>query len=117
MPFHISRQRLAVLKTTLRNISPAIGSSHANEALAFAFGYKTHASLLAALGNSDDANLEVEFHSDRLLERLEQLDYGFSPYTLQQISMLMHEAWKGEAMVRFRDAAAHPANDNDSNSH
>jgi hypothetical protein len=27
--------------------------------------------------------------------------------------MLMHEAWKGEALTRFQDAAANPANDND----
>jgi hypothetical protein len=112
MPLHISRRRLAVLKTTLRNISPAIGSSHADEALAFALGFKTYASLLAVLRDLPDA--ETEFYSARLIERLEQLGYGFAPPTAQRISMLALEAFSGKVMTRLQDAASHPANDNDS---
>lgn len=114
MPLHISRRRLAVLKTTLRNISPAIGSSHADEALAFALDYKTHASLLAALSDlTSDAELQTEFHPARLIERLEQFGYGFAPPIAQRISMLALEAFSNEVVARLQDAAAHPANDND----
>lgn len=115
MPLHISRRRLAVLKTTLRNISPAIGSSHADEALAFALNYNTHASLLAALGDLKEAELETEFRPARLIERLEQLGYGFAPATAQRISMLALEAFTGEVMASLKETASHPANDNDGN--
>lgn len=112
MAFQLSRRRLAVLKTTLRNISPAIGSSHADEALAFALGFKTHASLLARLSGLDDAELTVEFAPPHLIERLEQLGYGFAAPVAQQILMLLNAAFSHEIMVSIREAAAHPANEN-----
>lgn len=113
MAFHLSRRRLAVLKTALRDISPAIGSSHADEALAFAFGFRTHAGLLAKFGSLDDAEIEAEFEPPRLIDRLEQLGYGFAPPVAQQISRLWGEASIREVMVSLQEAAAHPANDND----
>lgn len=113
MAFQLSRRRLAVLKTTLRNISPAIGSSHADEALAFALGFKTHASLLARLSGLDEAEIAAGFEPPRLIERLEQLGYGFAPPVAQQISRLLTALINHEVMARLQDAAAHAANDND----
>lgn len=113
MAFPLSRRRLAVLKTTLRNISPAIGSSHADEALAFALGFKTHASLLARLSGLDDVEIAAEFEPPRLIERLEQLGYGFASPVAQQISRLLSVAIiNHEVMASLQDAAAHAANDN-----
>lgn len=112
MAFPLSRRRLAVLKTTLRNISPAIGSSHADEALAFALGFKTHASLLARLSGVDDAEVSAEFEPPRLIARLEQLGYGFEPPVAHQISRLRSVAFSREILAGLQEAAAHPANDN-----
>lgn len=112
MPLHMSRRRLAVLKTTLRNISPAIGSSHADEALAFAMGFKTHASLLAAMAEAGNGELELSFADDRMTSRLEELGYAFTPDILRRFSQLISEAFAEEVMILLRDAASSAANDN-----
>ncbi|MEO8684140.1 MAG: hypothetical protein ABI414_04780 [Devosia sp.] len=112
MPLHISRRRLAVLKTTLRIISPAIGSSHADEALASALGFKTHASLLAALADRANGELELTFTEDRMMSRLHELGYAFTPDILRRFSHLIREAVEEESIILLRDAASKVANDN-----
>lgn len=111
-PMKISRQRLALLKTALRNISPAVRSSHADEALAFAMGFGTHASLLAALDKVEGRELDVPFEPDQLVKRLETLGYAFAPGLFNPFSALIGEAFMEQAMALLRDAASRAANDN-----
>ncbi len=48
-------ERRSVTKKALRSEYPDIGSSHADEALAASFGFKTHASMLHILRQVDVA--------------------------------------------------------------
>ena len=68
----------------------------------------------ASLGRLHEATIEAEFVPQRLVERLEQLNYGFSPSVLQRISLLLHEALSEVVMTSLREAAAYAANDNTS---
>lgn len=112
LPMKISRERLALLKTELRNIAPAVGSSHANEALAFAMGFKTYASLLASMSEKQSSHLDVSFDLDRLIERLGTLGYLFTKPKIEGIVRAVRTVFEDDTMSGIREMASRHANDN-----
>jgi len=74
--FIFSAANVAALKKALRNEYPNIRSSHADEALAASFGFKTHAAMLIVLRQLDGAaRLIVGVDHVQLAVRLAQLGY------------------------------------------
>lgn len=74
--FIFSAANVAALKKALRNEYPDIGSSHADEALAASFGFKTHAAMLHVLRQVDDAaRMIVGVDHVQLAVQLVQLGY------------------------------------------
>jgi hypothetical protein len=71
----ISESALAHLKKALRNDFVDEKSSHLSEALATALGFKTHASLLAAVSKEVDDPPIVLLNTERFVERL--TDFGY----------------------------------------
>jgi len=70
----LTRENHDALKDALRGSCPDIGSSHASEALACAFGFRTHAALLNASGAFEGPNpLLVRACDIRLATRLLEL--------------------------------------------
>jgi hypothetical protein len=65
---------LGSLKNALRDRLPEVKSSHLSEAVAAAFGFRTHASLLAYLKEGGELTF-VRFDALCLITRLEQLGY------------------------------------------
>ena len=75
VPF--AQSELASLKKALRTEYPHVSSSHLSEAIAAALGFRTHASLLAALpATSDDPDF-VLLDDDAFEARL--IDFGHPP--------------------------------------
>lgn len=64
----LTRRNVAALKSSLIEAFPEIGSGHADEALAAGIGFRTHASLLAALRAQANAQVTVVL-SEKLVER------------------------------------------------
>lgn len=68
---------MAFTKVELRKSMPHVKSSHLSEVLAFALGYRTQASLLAGIGNTDQCSPQVRaLKSEKLSERLASLGYS-----------------------------------------
>ena len=62
---------LAFIKTRVRYTSPHLKSGHVTEALASACGFRTHASMLAAIGGASKVHPVLqEFMPERFYERL-----------------------------------------------
>jgi hypothetical protein len=72
-PFN--RSGIAALKSHIRAARPEIKSSHVDEALAFAFGFRTHAALLAALDQLGNTHLHAQANHVWLALRLHQFGY------------------------------------------
>lgn len=74
--FIFSSANVAALKKALRNEYPDIGSSHADEALAASFGFKTHAAMLHILRQvGEAARMIVGVDHHQLAVRLVELGY------------------------------------------
>lgn len=74
--FIFSSVNVAALKKALRSEFPEVGSSHADEALAAAFGFKTHAAMLQILRQvGDSARIIIGVDHYRLALRLIELGY------------------------------------------
>lgn len=74
--FRFSSANIAALKKELREKHPRIGSSHADEALAASFGFKSHAAMLALLRQAgDSARLMIGLDYYLLAIRLKELGY------------------------------------------
>lgn len=118
LSMNLSRPTLAVLKTNLRKACPGLRSSHADEALAFAMGYRTYASVLAALPRGEGRALRVELDEGRLTERLRTLGYSGPPEDAQFETLLAavrrftQGARLDEIMAKIAEMAQHSANDN-----
>lgn len=111
MSSRIDRDNFALLKTALRTILPNVGSSHADEALAAYFGYRTYASLKAALPDAP-AFLDVEGDPERFVSRLSALGHRTRPFEVQRALRLFESEMMGRVWENIRRMAATPANDN-----
>ncbi len=89
-----TRRNVAALKSSLRTALPAIGSAHADEALAAGIGFKTYAAMLAALKAQGNAKLTVVLNEWSVSLRLAELtgskpDFEILRATLGKSSYLM----------------------------
>jgi hypothetical protein len=75
----LSEAPIAALKKALRAEFSDVKSSHLSEALAWSAGFRTHASLLAAMQGPEDDRPFVLLDTARMLARLEQLGYPKDP--------------------------------------
>lgn len=79
-----TRANVAALKARLRAAYPEYKSSHIDEALAFAFGFRTHAAMLVALGQLDgSSHLHARANHTWFALRLQEL--GYSGFDLIQL--------------------------------
>lgn len=110
-----SPHNIAALKKALRKRYPAMGSSHADEAIAASFGFRTYAAMRGVLLQvSGSARFMVQIDACLLMLRLEEL--GYSGLTVQELRRAILETpypdrWLGDeleqSLVRRRipDAA------------
>jgi hypothetical protein len=75
----LSEAPIAALKKALRAEFSDVKSSHLSEALAWSAGFRTHASLLAAMQGPENDRPFVLLDTARMLARLEQLGYPKDP--------------------------------------
>lgn len=81
---------IAALKKALRKQYANVRSSHADEALAASFGFRSYAAMLSVLHQvSGSARLMIQLDAALLLLRLEQLGYNGIP--LQALRRLTWE--------------------------
>lgn len=111
MHSRIDRDNFALLKTALRTILPKVGSSHADEALAAYFGYRTYASLKAVLPDPP-AFLDVEGSPEQLVSRLSALGHKTRPPEIDRMLRLFLIEIRAHAWEDIRRMATTPANDN-----
>ena len=71
-----TRSNVAALKSHIRAALPHYKSSHIDEALAFAFGFRTHAAMLVALAQVEDTHLHAQANHHWFALRLKQLGYS-----------------------------------------
>lgn len=107
----IHRDAFAALKYSLRTILPDVGSSHADEALAAYFGYRTYASLKAVLPEAHPF-LKVEEDTAALVARLSVLGFATRPGDIDRVLRLFRSEMMGRISEDFRRTVAAPANDN-----
>lgn len=112
MSFRLSRAAFAEFKASLRSLLLPLRSSHADEALAFAFGFRTYASMSAALELRDE--FDVEYDPDRLSARLAQLGYAPDPRVASRLRHSQGLIAQDRIWDNIRRMAARPANDNNS---
>ncbi|MBZ9789975.1 hypothetical protein K9B32_07505 [Rhizobium sp. 3T7] len=99
-----SSHNVAALKKALRKRYPSIRSSHADEALAASFGFKTYAAMLNVLNHmSNSARFMVQTDACLLMMRLEEL--GYSGLAVQELRRTILEAsypdeWVGDELER-----------------
>lgn len=70
---------LAALKKSLRDEFPHVKSSHLSEALAYSLGFRTYASMCAAMVGPESDRPFVLLKTPRFIERLVQLGYEDDP--------------------------------------
>ena len=70
---------LAALKTSLRDEFPHVKSSHLSEALAYSLGFRTYASMQAAMVAQEQDRPFMLLMTPRFVERLVQLGYEYDP--------------------------------------
>ena len=68
-----TRRNVAALKSSVRAAMPAIGSAHADEALAAGIGFRTHAAMLAALKAQSGGKVTVVLNEWAVRARLDEL--------------------------------------------
>jgi hypothetical protein len=69
----LTRRNVAALKSSLLESFPEVGSGHADEALAAGIGFRTHASLLAALKAQSQAQVTVLLSETLVKGRIREL--------------------------------------------
>lgn len=107
----IKRDTVALFKRCLRTIWPTVKSSHADEAIAAYYGFRTHAAVLTAL--PDEAVVhKVEPSPNALLARLEDLGYRLAPSDLDRVIRLFRAELLGRISENFHRMAGDTANDN-----
>lgn len=86
-PVKFTLSNVAALKKALRTRYANIRSSHADEAVAASFGFKTYAAMLVVLHQvNTSARLVIQTDACLLILRLEQLGYsGLSPRALRRM--------------------------------
>jgi hypothetical protein len=70
---------LAALKKSLRDEFPDVKSSHLSEALAYSLGFRTYASLMAAMAGPEIDRPFAVLNTPRMIERLQQFGYPNDP--------------------------------------
>lgn len=111
-----TRSAVAALKSHMRTARPDLGSGHVDEALAFAFGFRTHAALVAALSQLEHTHLHAQANPLWLALRFNQLGYpGVSADDMRNIVWSAQFELDAELVEREREARARfrpqPAND------
>ena len=76
-----TRANVAVLKVRIREACPQYKSSHVDEALAYAFGFRTHAAMLAALAQLDGST-HLHLRADHTWFALRLHELGYSGFDL-----------------------------------
>jgi hypothetical protein len=111
MSVQITRDIVALLKSCLRTTWPSVKSSHADEAIAAYYGFRTHAALLAAL--SDESVVRtVEPRPEDLVERLQTFGYRKALAEFDRVFRLFHAEIIGRTSENFRRMPSEIANDN-----
>ncbi|MDB5615470.1 MAG: hypothetical protein JWQ22_3123 [Devosia sp.] len=64
------------LHSSLASARPDQNTSHVDEALAFAFGFRTHAAMLNALGQLEHTHLHAQANHGWFALRLQELGYA-----------------------------------------
>ncbi|MBB2713341.1 UNVERIFIED_ORG: hypothetical protein GGE53_005015 [Rhizobium etli] len=96
-----SSHNIAALKKALRKQYPAIGSSHADEAVAASFGFRTYAAMRGVLQQvSGSARFMVQIDAALLVLRLEEL--GYSGLVVQRtiVGAPYPDRWLGDELER-----------------
>lgn len=112
MSLRITRNSFVDFKAALRSLCPELRSAHADEALASGFGFRTYASLTAALLLAPDGPIEVAYDMDRLVGRLRELGYAVNERQVGQLFRRHAELGHERIFERIRSMAIRPANDN-----
>lgn len=107
----IKRDAVALFKRCLRTIWPTVKSSHADEAVAAYYGFRTHAALLATLVD-ETAIHKVEPSSQALMNRLEALGYRMAGSDFDRVLRLFDAEMIGRINEDFRRMVTQTANDN-----
>ncbi|MGV8832784.1 MAG: hypothetical protein ACOH2N_12485 [Devosia sp.] len=107
----IDRDSFVLFKTALRTIWSDVGSSHADEALAAYFGYRTYASLLAVLPAAPDF-LDTEPDPAKLVARLSALGHSVPTTDVDRLLRLFRAEMMARMSEGFLRMASKSANDN-----
>lgn len=111
MPVQITRDTVALMKRCLRTIWPTVKSSHADEAIAAYYGFRTHAALLAALSGKSE-EITVEPSPEALVERLGALGRRKALVEFDRVFRLFLAEMMGRRGEGFRRMLSEIANDN-----
>ena len=111
MPIKLDRDAVALLKRSLRTIWPSVKSSHADEAIAAYYGFRTHAALLSALPKPE-SRYDVELNVDALMSRLDAFGYRLPVAEFERVSRLFTAEMMGRINKNFRSMKDQTANDN-----
>ena len=111
MPINVTREMVALFKSCLRTIWPSVKSSHADEAIAAYYGFRTYAALLAKLPGNATVQF-AELNPEALYNRLDALGYRLPPNQLDRVIRLFHAEMMGRSSEGFRRMVAETANDN-----
>lgn len=75
----LTRESFSTIKHAVRDAFPVISSGHADEAVAFAFGFQTYASMLTVIAHTEKSALSHLWVSETWLAvRLIELGYDIS---------------------------------------
>lgn len=111
MSITVDRDSFATFKRALRELFPQLRSSHADQALAFALGFKTYAAFQSALAASE-AGVTAEFDQPRLITRLRELNCAFEQEDISALFRRHAEIMHDRIWENIRSLAIRPANDN-----
>lgn len=111
MSITITREIVALFKSSLRTIWPSVKSQHADEAIAAYYGFRTYAALLAKLPDAPSVQ-HVELNPQALYDRLETLGYRLPASQLDRAMRLFHAEMMGRSSEGFRRMREQSANDN-----
>ncbi|MGV8856794.1 MAG: hypothetical protein ACOH2L_19425 [Devosia sp.] len=110
-PVSLTRDGFADFKLALRSLCMTVTSSHADEALASAFGFRTYAALGAAFA-AHGGPISTHYSTDRLLDRLSQLGYRPEDNDVSKLFRRCSEIQFERIWQAIRSMQIRPANDN-----
>lgn len=111
MTINVTREMVALFKSCLRTIWPSVKSSHADEAIAAYYGFRTYASLLTKMPDTATVH-HAELNPKALYDRLEALGYRLPSHQLDRVIRLLHAEMIGRNSEIFRRMPIETANDN-----